>query len=60
MQDADVKVFYDSEKEKWAVQSVGAKQVDSYHRVKNTAVERAKEIAKNKDTDVITEKKNEN
>lgn len=58
LQDADVRVSYDQEKEKWSVESEGAKQVDSYYETKKEAVKRAKEIADNRGTSVIKEKKN--
>lgn len=59
LQDADVKVSYDSETEKWVVKSIGAKQADSSHKLKKNAVERAKEIAENKDSNVIKMSKDE-
>lgn len=58
LQNADVRVSYDQEKEKWSVESEGAKQVDSYYETKKEAVTRAKEIADNRGTSVIKEKKN--
>lgn len=57
LQDADVRVSYHQEKQEWAVKSVGAKQVDSYHKTKKEAVNRAQEIADNRGTEVIKEKK---
>lgn len=57
LQDADIRVSYHQEKQKWAVKSVGAKQVDSYHKTKKEAVDRAQEIADNRGTEVIKEKK---
>lgn len=59
LQDADVRVLYDSEKDRWAVKSEGAKQVDSYYSLKKEAVSRAQEIAENKGTEVIKEKKDD-
>ena len=58
LQNADVRVSYDQEKEKWSVESEGAKQVDSYYETKKEAVTRAKEIADNRGTSIIKEKKN--
>lgn len=57
LQDSDVQVSYNQEKEMWSVKSVGAKQVDSYHATKKEAVSRAEEIAENKHTKVIKENK---
>lgn len=57
LQNADVRVSYHKTEEKWAVKSVGAKQVDSYHETKKEAVNRAKEITENRETKVIKEKK---
>lgn len=57
LQHADVRVSYIEVKEKWAVKSEGAKQVDSYHATKKEAVDRAKKIAENRDSKVIKEKK---
>lgn len=53
LQNTDVKVFYSSEKEKWVVKSIGAKQADSSHKLKKNGVERVKEIAENKDWNII-------
>lgn len=58
LQDADVRVTYHKKEEKWAVKSVGAEEVASYHDTKKEAVERAKEITENRDSDLIKEKKN--
>lgn len=57
LQDSNVQVSYNQEKEMWSVKSVGAKQVDSYHATKKEAVSRAEEIAENKHTKVIKENK---
>lgn len=57
LQDADVRVSYDQEQEKWSVQSVGAKHVGSYHDTKKEAVARADEIAEKRESKVIKEKK---
>lgn len=57
LQNADVRVSYIESKEKWAVKSEGAKQVDSYHSTKKEAANRAKEIAENRETKVIKETK---
>ncbi|MDN6167964.1 MAG: DUF2188 domain-containing protein [Lactococcus lactis] len=57
LQDADVRVTYHKKEEQWAVKSVGAKEVDSYHDTKKEAVERGKEITENRDSQLIKEKK---
>lgn len=57
LQAADVRVSYNQEKESWQVKSQGAKQADSYYKTKNEAVGRAEEIADNRDSKVIKEKK---
>lgn len=57
LQDSDVQVSYNQEKEMWSVKSVGAKHADSYHAIKKEAVSRAEEIAENKHTKVIKENK---
>lgn len=57
LQDSNVQVSYNQEKEMWSVKSVGAKQVDSYHATKKEAVSRSEEIAENKHTKVIKENK---
>lgn len=49
--DNDVKVFY--EEDVWKVQTVGADRADQTFDYKEDAVERADEIAKNKDSKVI-------
>lgn len=49
--DNDVKVFY--EDDVWKVQTVGADQADQTFDYKEDAVERAEEIAKNKDSNVV-------
>lgn len=59
LQEADVRVSYHQSEEKWAVKSVGAKQVDSYHSTKKEAVDRAEEIAENRGSRVIKEKKDD-
>lgn len=59
LQDADVEVYYDHNKEQWAVESVGAKQVASYHDTKQEALEQAKHTADNRESIVISYKKNE-
>lgn len=58
LQDADVRVTYHKKEEKWAVKSVGAKEVDSYHDTKKEAIERGKEITENRNSQLIKEKKN--
>lgn len=59
LQDADVEVYYDQEEEKWAVKSVGAKQVASYHKKNKEAQDSAQNTADNRESNVITYKKNE-
>lgn len=49
--DSDVLVYY--EKVNWLVKSEGAKQAADTFKTKEEALERAKEIADNKDTSVI-------
>lgn len=49
--DSDVLVYY--EKDNWLVKSEGAKQAADTFKTKEEALERAKEIADNKDTSVI-------
>ncbi len=58
LQDRDVEVKYDDEKEKWIVITKGAKRADSKHDTKKEAQARAKEIADNKGVKVISHKKN--
>lgn len=57
LQDADVRVSYHKKEGKWAVKSVGSKQVDSYHDQKKEAVKRANEITENRESQLIKEKK---
>ncbi|GGB09088.1 DUF2188 domain-containing protein [Macrococcus hajekii] len=57
LMDHDVEVYYVNHA--WQVKTKGAKRADSTHDTKNEAVKRAKEIAENKDVDVIQHKKNE-
>ncbi len=57
LQDADVKVSYDEEEEMWAVKSVGAKQVGSYHETKKEALNQAQTTADNRDSKVIKKDK---
>lgn len=57
LQDADVKVSYDEEEEMWAVKSVGAKQVGSYHETKKEALDQAQTTADNRDSKVIKKDK---
>ena len=59
LQDADVEVYYDNNKEQWAVESVGAKQVASYHNTKKEALKQAYHTADNRESKVISYKKNE-
>lgn len=57
LQNADVRVTYHKTEGQWAVKSVGAKQVDSYYDTKKEAINRAEEIANNRGSNVIKEKK---
>lgn len=59
LQNKDVEVKYDKEKESWIVITEGAKKADSKHDTKKEAKKRAKEIAENKDVEVKTYKKSE-
>ena len=59
LQEADVKVEYDEEKKKWAVKSVGAKQVGSYHETKKEALNQAQKTADNRGSKVIAKKKDQ-
>lgn len=49
--DSDVKVFY--EDEVWKVQTIGAERADQTFDLKNDAVERGEEIARNKESQLI-------
>ncbi|MDO5649074.1 MAG: DUF2188 domain-containing protein [Gallicola sp.] len=57
--DQDVEVRYREEEKSWEVRSKGAERADSLHKTKKEALERAKEIAENRDQDIIDYKKNE-
>lgn len=59
LQNADVEVYYKEEKKQWAVESVGAKQVASYHNTKKEALKSARDTADNRDSNVVAYKKNE-
>lgn len=52
--DEDVVVKYDDETEEWTVKSVKAERAAGTYQYKNEAVERAKEIAENKNSNVVT------
>ncbi len=52
--DEDVVVKYDDEAEEWTVKSVKAERAAGTYKYKNEAVERAKEIAENKESNVVT------
>lgn len=52
--DEDVVVKYDDEAEEWTVKSVKAERAAGTYKYKNEAVERAKEIAENKQSNVVT------
>ena len=51
----DVKVFY--EEDLWKVQTVGAEQADQTFEYKEEAINRAEEIAKNKESKVVIYKR---
>lgn len=57
LQDADVEVSYNHDKEKWQVKSKGADQVEGYYDKKQMAKKRAEEIAENRQSKVITKTK---
>lgn len=59
LQDKDVNVVYDHDKEEWEVITEGAKKADSRHKTKKEAEERAREIADNKDVKVKSYKKSD-
>ena len=54
LQDADVKVYYDQEQKQWAVKSVGAQKVASYHKTKKEALQEAQHTADNRESKVIS------
>lgn len=51
--DEDVVVSYDDETENWSVKSVKAKRAAGTYKYKTEAIERAEEIAENKDSNVV-------
>lgn len=53
----DVHVFYDNKDKVWKVQTEGADQAADTYDTKKEAMDRAKEIAENRSTDVISHKK---
>ena len=55
LQDANVKVYFDKEKQEWAAKSVGAQRVSEYFDSKEKAKEKAQSIADNKGSKVIIE-----
>ena len=57
--DSDVEVSYNYDEEKWQVKSKGASQVEGYYDTKAEAKDRANEIAKNRESKVITKTKEE-
>ncbi len=57
--DDNVVVRYDGEKQQWEVISETARLADSLHATKAAAITRAREIAGNRGTKVITRKKGE-
>lgn len=59
LQDADVIVSYNYDKKKWQVKSKKASQVEGYYDTKKEAINRAKNIADNRESKVITKTKEE-
>lgn len=59
LQDRDVIVSYNYDKDKWQVASKGASQVEGYYDSKKEASDRAKEIADNRESKVIKKTKEE-
>lgn len=59
LQDADVEVYYDNDEEQWAVASIDAKQVASYHKTKKEALKQACYTAENRESSVIQHTKEE-
>ena len=59
LQDADVEVSYNYDKEKWQVKSKKASQAEGYYDTKKEAIDRAEEIAENRASKVITKTKEE-
>lgn len=57
LQDADVIVSYNYDKEKWQVKSKGADQVEGYYDTKKEAKDRGQEIADNRKSNVISKTK---
>lgn len=57
LQDADVIVDYDKEEKSWKVISKGAKRADSYHKRKEEAVARGKEIVEFREGKLIVKNK---
>lgn len=57
--DSNVIVSYNFDEEKWQVKSEGADQVEGYYDKKSEAKTRAKEIAANRESEVITKTKEE-
>ena len=59
LQDRDVIVSYNYDKDKWQVVSKGASQVEGYYDSKKEASNRAKEIADNRESKIIKKTKEE-
>lgn len=59
LQEADVGVSYNYDKEKWQVKSQKATQAEGYYDSKKDAKKRAEEIAENRGSKVITKTKEE-
>ncbi|MDO4594917.1 MAG: DUF2188 domain-containing protein [Tissierellia bacterium] len=58
LQDEDVIVEFDDEKDEWKVKTKNSKRADSYHHYKKDAKKRAEEIADKKDSDLEIKNKN--
>lgn len=58
LMDHDVEVKWDEEEKEWVVKTVGAERASDRYDNKDRAVERANDIARNKNTRVIPYKKN--
>lgn len=57
LNDNDIHVFYDDNQ--WKVKTEGAKQASETFEKKEDALKRARQIADNRDTDIISHKKSE-
>lgn len=59
LQDSDVEVSFNYDKQKWQVKSKGASQAEGFYDTKKEAKDRAREIAENRESKVITKTKEE-